>query len=451
MFETGRANGGRSRLPGWQKAAAIVPLALLTASLTSAVGNSSGDSSSDGPRPSVSPDIPVVPTTPFEMPASVQLPDSLPSGVDPHAGEDGTISTLSQQGIPTAALLAYRRADTVLAQADPACRLEWPLVAAIGRVESDHGRANGNVVGSDGVSRPGIFGIPLTGDGGTAEISDSDNGIYDQDTVWDRAVGPMQFIPTTWQVVAVDGDNDGLENPQDIDDAALATAVYLCAGDGDLSTDAGAREAVYRYNHSTDYVDLVMSIAEEYALGNYTMVPNGTTSPTVLTDIDNDAQEDSPGPDDTAVIGPSNNSNNGGDDPGNDGPSDNGPGDDGPGDDGPGDDGLGDDGPGDDGPGNDGPGDNGGSDDGGGLEGVPDDVNDTVENTVNVLDTLAEATRWCQRQLADEEGITQGDIATCADAVVGQTVDQAAQTLNGLLDTLLDDVVCGLLGCQRAN
>ena len=444
MFDAGSGDNGRSKLPTWQKAAAIVPLALLTGSLTSAVGNGSDDSSPD-PVHTISPDIPVVPTTPFEVPASIQLPDSLPSGIDPHAGQDGTLSTLSQQGIPTAALLAYQRAALVLAEADPACKLDWPLVGAIGRVESDHGRANGNVLGADGVSRPGIFGLPLDGSGSTAEISDSDNGVYDQDSVWDRAVGPMPFIPTTWQVVAVDGDDDGTKNPQDIDDAALATAVYLCAGFGDLSTDAGARDAVYRYNHSVEYVDLVLSIAEEYAMGNYSMVPNGTTSPTVLTDIDHDAQQDPRGHGGPNVDAPNQHGDNGtdpgaGPSHGNGGPSSGGPGDDGPGNDPPADDGPGNP-PSNDGPGGDGP--------GGGVQDLPNDVGDTAENTVKVLDTLAEATRWCQRQLAGKDGISQADIQTCAEAVVGQTVDQAAATLDGLLDTLVGDVVCGVLGCGR--
>gem|GEM_PF-819834 len=457
MFEKGTAGGDPSRLAGWQKAMAIVPLALLTGSLTSAVGSPSDDSRPTGDVAAADVTAPVVPTTPFEVPASVQLPDTFPTGVDPHAGPDGTLSTISQNGIPTAALLAYQRAATVLAEADPACRLEWPLVAAIGRVESDHGRANGNVLDADGLSRPGIYGIPLTGEDGTAHISDTDNGVYDDDPTWDRAVGPMQFIPSTWQIVAVDGDDDGVKNPQDIDDAALATAVYLCAGDGDLSTDSGARDAVYRYNHSDDYVDLVMSIAAAYEMGEYTMVPNGTTSPTVLTDLDHDAQQD-PDQGQAGPIGDLGGSpqGNSGDDDAN-GPND-GPGDD-PGDGNGGDDGG--NGNGGDNGGNGNGGDNGGGDDGGdngggdndsgGLDDLPGDVNDGVDGTVKVLNTLAEATKWCQRQLADEDGITQGDIQTCAEAVVGQTVTEAADTLSGLLDTLLDDVVCGLLGCQREN
>ncbi|MDN5895741.1 MAG: lytic murein transglycosylase [Nocardioides sp.] len=100
---------------------------------------------------------------------------------------------------------------------------------------------------------------------------------------FDRAVGPMQFIPSTWSVVGVDADSDGKRNPQDIDDAALAAAVYLCSGDDNLSTPAGQKAAIYRYNHSNSYVDLVRSITEAYTNGNFTSVPNNTTSAVTFT------------------------------------------------------------------------------------------------------------------------------------------------------------------------
>ncbi|HEU4511571.1 MAG TPA: lytic transglycosylase domain-containing protein, partial [Nocardioidaceae bacterium] len=184
---------------------------------------------------------------------------------------------------------AYQRAEQVINSADQSCNLTWQLVAAIGRVESDHGRYGGNVLGEDGRSRPGIYGIPLDGSNGTAEIRDSDAGQYDDDQVFDRAVGPMQFIPQTWNIVGVDGDGDGARDPQDIDDAALATAVYLCSGDEDLSTYGGQKASVYRYNHSQEYVDLVISIMNAYLDGDYSSVPNGVATSTVLTPSYDDA------------------------------------------------------------------------------------------------------------------------------------------------------------------
>ena len=92
---------------------------------------------------------------------------------------------------------------------------------------------------ADGVVHPAILGPRLTGHGATSRIDDTDAGLLDGDQRFDRAVGPMQFIPSTWTVVGVDADGDGRRDPQDIDDASLATAVYLCSGTDDLATRRG--------------------------------------------------------------------------------------------------------------------------------------------------------------------------------------------------------------------
>ena len=112
----------------------------------------------------------------------------------------------------------------------PGCRLGWNLVAAIGRVESNHGRYGGNALNAEGVSTPGIYGIPLDGSQRHRPDHRHRRRAVDNDPVLDRAVGPMQFIPSTWSEIGVDSDSDGKRNPQDIDDAALATGVYLCSG-----------------------------------------------------------------------------------------------------------------------------------------------------------------------------------------------------------------------------
>ena len=96
----------------------------------------------------------------------------------------------------------------------------------------------------------------------------------------------MQFIPSTWQVVKVDADGDGKRNPQDIDDAALATAVYLCSGKDNLSTRKGQEASVFRYNHSQDYVNLVLRIMEAYCSGDYTAVPSGTQGGTSFSPLE---------------------------------------------------------------------------------------------------------------------------------------------------------------------
>ena len=264
-------------LSRWQKASAIVPMAVLVTAWGVALG-SSGLATADD-RLSAD-EIPDVPTTALEQPASVQ---ETPAGIDPRAGAEGTVSTLSTNGIPASALSAYRRAEMLLGKADETCNLPWHLVAAIGRVESNHGRFGGNALDSDGTAEPGIYGIPLDGTNGTAKITDTDNGALDKDRVYDRAVGPMQFIPGTWKAVGVDADGDGEKDPQNIYDAATAAGIYLCSGEGDLSKDGDVSAAVKRYNQSDSYVDLVMRISEAYADGDFSQTPNGTPSGSVVT------------------------------------------------------------------------------------------------------------------------------------------------------------------------
>ena len=275
------------RLTTWQKATALVPLALLSGAWTTSLAVTS--SASATPKQSSRlPDGTELPSQAIDSPASMSQPGSIAPGV-PEGAEDSIVASASANGIPAAALAAYQRAEQVINSADMSCNLRWQLVAAIGRVESDHGRYGGNVLGQDGKSRPGIYGIPLDGSAGTTRISDSDGGQFDDDEVFDRAVGPMQFIPQTWSIVGVDGDSDGARDPQDIDDAALATAVYLCSGDEDLSSYGGQKAAVYRYNHSQEYVDLVISIMNAYLKGDYSAVPNGVATSTVFTPSSDDA------------------------------------------------------------------------------------------------------------------------------------------------------------------
>ena len=176
-------------------------------------------------------------------------------------------SAVAANGIPKAAFRAYRTAEATMGIADPSCRLSWGLLAGIGRIESDHGRFGGAVVARNGQSTPQIVGLPLNGVGAVAAIADTDNGRLDGDRRWDRAVGPMQFIPSTWTIVGVDGDADGRRNPHDLDDAALAAAAYLCAGDRDLSTAQGVHDALFSYNHSQESVALVSAVAHAYESG----------------------------------------------------------------------------------------------------------------------------------------------------------------------------------------
>ncbi|WP_246486749.1 lytic transglycosylase domain-containing protein [Kribbella qitaiheensis] len=262
---------------GWRQVAPLVPLALFACAFTvsatddPAVATAALDQGLNKSSPVV------VPQQAIADPANIPVPGKVGNGVDPGEQPTQVIGGLTRNGIPTAALRAYSRAQQVMTQVDPGCKLPWTLVAAIGRVESNHGRFGGNALTTSGVAVPGIYGPRLDGSS-TARISDSDAGKLDGDSGFDRAVGPMQFIPATWQSVGVDGDGDGIKNPQDIDDAAMSTAVYLCSGDTDLSDAGDLNKAVLRYNHSQEYVDLVVSIAKAYADGSWIAVGNGTES-----------------------------------------------------------------------------------------------------------------------------------------------------------------------------
>ncbi len=202
-----------------------------------------------------------------------QLPDPTPSPLPeiPPAGLPGDLGagipdvSGSGLGIPETVLAAYRSAATTVDRTAPSCGLTWPLVAGIGKVESGH--ASGGAVDADGTTVHPILGPQLTGTGGNAAIPDTDGGALDHDAAWDRAVGPTQFIPSSWRTYGADGNGDGRADPDNVFDAGLATARYLCSGGGDLTGATARHDAVFRYNHSESYVATVLGWADAYASG----------------------------------------------------------------------------------------------------------------------------------------------------------------------------------------
>jgi membrane-bound lytic murein transglycosylase B len=182
--------------------------------------------------------------------------------------------------IPALTLRAYREAAAWAAGFDPGCRLPWTVLAGIGRIESNHGLFGGPATrfSAAGTVSPRITGPPLDGRG-VARIPDSDGGRWDGDATWDRAVGPMQFIPTTWRSLGRDGNADQVADPNNLFDAAVSAAGYLClSGDGDLGDPARLRQAIYGYNHSWPYVDAVLGWARLYQ-GGVTAGPDVAAGP----------------------------------------------------------------------------------------------------------------------------------------------------------------------------
>ena len=193
--------------------------------------------------------------------------------------------------LPARVLQAYRSAAASLSRSDAGCRLTWPLLAGIGKVESGH--AYGGAVDREGDTLEPILGPVLDGGPGVAAIPDTDDGRWDTDETWDRAVGPMQFIPSSWSIHGADGNDDGRRNPNNVVDAALASGGYLCTGDRDVEVEKDRRVAVFSYNHSWDYVDLVLAWADAYAGGT----PVLTGSLGALTDDDPRGRGRGPGGD----------------------------------------------------------------------------------------------------------------------------------------------------------
>jgi hypothetical protein len=195
--------------------------------------------------------------------------DLLRAAGDPNrlAEQAGPLANLPRGplGIPGVVLDAYLHAQRRMAGMDPGCHLDWPLLAGIGKVESNQAR-NGQVDARGTTVEP-ILGPRLDGGPDTAAVADTDGGRFDGDRAWDRAVGPMQFIPSTWVRYASDGNGDGTADPDNVYDAALAAARYLCAGGGDLSQPADRARAVFSYNHSDNYVRIVLLWADAYAVG----------------------------------------------------------------------------------------------------------------------------------------------------------------------------------------
>ncbi|MFE9683704.1 lytic transglycosylase domain-containing protein [Streptomyces sp. NPDC006285] len=178
----------------------------------------------------------------------------------------------AEAGIPATVLDAYKKAEASLGESKPGCRLPWQLLAAIGKVESGHAR--GGRVDANGTTTSQILGPVLNGVG-FARITDTDGGAYDGDTTHDRAVGPMQFIPSTWEWSGRDGNGDGRKDPNNVYDAVLAAGHYLCRFGWDLSDSGDLRRAILSYNNSTDYLNTVLSWLEYYRKGTHE-VPDGT-------------------------------------------------------------------------------------------------------------------------------------------------------------------------------
>ncbi|MFE3501445.1 hypothetical protein [Kitasatospora sp. NPDC059160] len=286
----GSAKGGRKvrigkRVTG--TAAAFAALAALTGSQVSGLGLAPAAAADTGQAQDAAAQSASGSTTPFGGPAAgvpgtaadggsaVQLPQ--PPGTQPGLPAAGPF-TANGPSLPATVFAAYQKAEASLAQRSPGCHLPWQLLAAIGQVES--GQANGGKVDAAGTTLTPILGPVLDGNG-FAAIPDTDGGRYDGDSRWDRAVGPMQFIPSTWASWGVDTTGKGTADPNNIFDAAEAAGRYLCAGGRDLSDPAQLDRAILSYNNSTEYLRTVRNWMAHFGSGQVTTVADRPGVPTL--------------------------------------------------------------------------------------------------------------------------------------------------------------------------
>jgi hypothetical protein len=162
-------------------------------------------------------------------------------------------------GIPAIALSAYRNAEQIMAASDPTCGVSWNLLAGIGRIESLH--ADGGATDAYGTAVPPIYGPALDG-----TLPDNEVIVASRTAdrvVYARALGPMQFLPGTWSRYA----SEGHANVQNLFDASLAAARYLCSGGLNLRDPEQVMSAIMRYNNSIAYARNVLGWAAAYSTG----------------------------------------------------------------------------------------------------------------------------------------------------------------------------------------
>ncbi|MFI9509266.1 lytic murein transglycosylase [Nocardia sp. NPDC052566] len=204
------------------------------------------------------------------LPVSAEPPRKLTAMTPPADGPAPFAGTVPLQnislpmvggalGIPEVVLAAYRNAELAMESSMPGCGLSWSLLAGIGRIESGH--AGGGRTDVAGTTVTPIFGPALDGTLPGNEIIKTADGGYV------RAIGPMQFLPGTWSLYAADGNGDGVADPNNVFDAALAAGKYLCSGGLDLRDPAQELRSVLRYNNSMSYAANVLSWSAAYRTG----------------------------------------------------------------------------------------------------------------------------------------------------------------------------------------
>lgn len=181
-------------------------------------------------------------------------------------GDGGIAEGGSAADIPPRMLTAYKKAVQQVGKYVPKCQgMRWPILAGIAKVESNN--AIGRNIADNGDIRPKIYGVLLNGSGqggNTTVFPDTDGGKWDGTANGERAVGPFQFLPSTWGSIGEDANGDKIADPHNADDAALGAAIYLCGYGRDLAKRSQLKAAILQYNHSSEYLANVLGWIDQY-------------------------------------------------------------------------------------------------------------------------------------------------------------------------------------------
>lgn len=150
---------------------------------------------------------------------------SLTSAVRGVVGAGAQVDVLRPKVVTPSSSRPKTYRDLYIASARYCPGLRWQVLAAIGQVESGHGR----------------------------NVGPSSAG----------ALGPMQFLPSTWAYAGVDGDGDGKADIMNPYDAVPSAALYLCRA-GAANGPQGLYDAIFSYNHADWYVKMVLDLAARY-------------------------------------------------------------------------------------------------------------------------------------------------------------------------------------------
>jgi hypothetical protein len=149
---------------------------------------------------------------------------------DTNEGQSVETNEVAASGVPKNLFSVYNEAAA-------RCDMDWEVLAAVGWVESHHGE----------LVAPGV--------------KDGAN--------FAGAQGPMQFLGATWNAYGVDGDGDGKADVYNPVDSVHGAAEYLCSNGA--NEESKLRDALWNYNHSWDYVDEVLAVADSYRSDVYAL------------------------------------------------------------------------------------------------------------------------------------------------------------------------------------